>query len=222
MKKIIIVVAIFLLTSFFICAEVVMKKLEDKGITVFIDPGHGGSDGGAIGIDGTYEKDVTLSVALKLKSMFVNAGINVLMTRDRDYDLAPDGSRNQKRDDIHKRVKLINESDADFYISIHANSFPSSKVYGAQTFYKQNESLSRDLAVCIQESILINLLNTKRVAKTILGIYLVDHVKKPGVLVEVGFLSNLEELQLLRDENYHFQMAQAIFLGCCEYLEKNY
>lgn len=222
MKKVFFIIAILLLTSFLICVETVINKENEDIIIIVLDPGHGGRDGGAIGIDGTYEKDITLSICLKLRSLLANVGIKVLMTRDADYDLAPVGSRNHKRDDIHKRVKMINDANADFFISIHANSFPSSKVYGAQTFYQKNESLSRDLAVCIQDAIIVNLLNTKRLPKEIYGIYLIDHVKIPGVLVEVGFLSNPQELHLLKDNNYHLQMAKVIFLGICKYIEKNY
>ncbi|HHU55513.1 MAG TPA: N-acetylmuramoyl-L-alanine amidase CwlD, partial [Acholeplasmataceae bacterium] len=222
MKKVFFIFIILLLASLFICVEAVMDSNKKSDIIIYLDPGHGGRDGGAIGVDGTYEKDITLSICFKLRDLFINSGFKVLMTREGDYDLAPTGSRNHKRDDIHKRVDMINKSNADFYISVHANSFPSSKVHGAQTFFKQNESLSRDLAVCIQNAILVNLLNTKRIAKHIKGIYLIDHVLKPGVLVEVGFLSNANDLSLLKDENYQLEMAMAIFLGTCEFLESNY
>jgi len=222
MKKLVLIIAIILLSGVLLVTEAVLKGFDDDEIIVFIDSGHGGSDGGAIGSDGTYEKDIVLSISLRVKELCENSGFKVLMTRDKDYDLAPKGSRNKKRDDIHKRVEMINDSNADFYLSIHANSFPSKNVWGAQTFYKQNESLSRDLAVCIQNSIVENLQNTKRVAKMINEVYLIDHVKIPGVLVEVGFLSNINELSLLKTNTYQQQVAMAIYLGLCEFLEKNY
>lgn len=222
LKKILFIISLVLLTSTFIITEVVSEELNDNEIIIFIDPGHGGSDGGAIGIDGTYEKDIVLSVSLKLRELFINSGFRVLMTRDTDCDLAPSGSHNKKRDDIHKRVQMVNSSKADFYLSIHANSFPNKRVWGAQTFYKRNESLSRDLAVCIQDSIVEKVQNTTRVAKIITDVYLVDNIKLPGALVEVGFLSNDDELHLLKNPTYQQEMALAIYIGTCEYLEKNY
>lgn len=221
MKKLVLIIAIVLLSGVLIITEAVSKEINNNEIIIFIDPGHGGSDGGAIGNDGTYEKDIVLFISLRVKELCENSGIKILMIRDADYDLAPKGSRNKKRDDIHKRVEMINKSKADYYLSIHANSFPSKNIWGAQTFYKENESLSRDLAVCIQNTIVENLQNTKRVAKAINKVYLIDNVKIPGALVEVGFLSNVDELNLLKTESYQQQVAMAIYLGLCEFLEKN-
>ena len=223
-KQVIILKKLFIIFGMIVIAmSVVLVEsiiVSGKVITVYIDPGHGGSDGGAIGADGTYEKDIVLSTSLILADLFTSNGINVIMTRTEDVDLAPESSKNRKRDDIHERVRLINKSEADVYLSIHANTFPNSYYWGAQTFFKRNESRSRELAVLIQDSLIVNLLNTYRVAKHINDIYIVDHVTIPGVLVEIGFLSNRSDLELLKTKYYQQKIALAIYIGVCEYLEK--
>jgi len=187
---------------------------------IYIDPGHGGSDGGAVGIDGVYEKDIVLEISLKLKRYLNEAGYNVLLTRDGDYDLALDTSKNKKRDDIHSRVKLINDSNCLLYVSIHANKFSSSKIYGSQVFYKSKDDDSKMLSEEIQDSLKSILQNTKREAKSIDGKYLIDHTNYPGSLIEVGFLSNPDEAKLLIDEYYQEQLAYAIYVGIASYLFK--
>jgi N-acetylmuramoyl-L-alanine amidase len=218
MKRLFIIFGMIVIAISIVLVESVM--VSGKVITIYIDPGHGGSDGGAIGSEGTYEKDIVLSTSSILADLFMSNGINVIMIRTEDVDLAPANSKNRKRDDIHERVRLINNSNADLYLSIHANTFPDSYYWGAQTFFKKNESRSRELAVLIQDSLIVNLLNTYRLAKHINEIYLVDHVTIPGALIEIGFLSNKGDLELLKTKYYQQKVAMAIYLGVCDYLEK--
>lgn len=185
---------------------------------IYLDPGHGGDDGGAVGYDGISEKAMVLNIAFLLKKYLENSGYKVMMTRTADYDLAPEGSVNRKRDDIHKRVKLINESECILYISIHANAYPDHSIRGAQVFYKQANEESGFLANKVQDSLKSGLMNTKRVAKSIAGKYLVDHTTKAGCLVEVGFLSNREESLLLREIGYQSKIAYFIYTGILDYL----
>lgn len=209
---------IFCLSISLMVVEVVEASQSDK-VIIFIDPGHGGFDGGAIGTDGTYEKEIVLLIGLMLEDMFINDGYQVLMTRREDIDLAESGN-NLKRSDIYKRVEIINGSNAEIYLSIHANSFPNSYYWGAQTFFKRNESKSRELAVAVQDSLIVNLLNTYRLAKHINDVYLINNIDIPGCLIEVGFLSNKKELELLKTENYQREVAYAIYLGVKDYLER--
>src|SRR5690554_3283734 len=174
-------------------AAIVTTNSVTENKVIYIDPGHGGPDGGAVGIDGIFEKDIVLSISKKLKRYLNEAGYEVLMIRDGDYDLADDNSKNKKREDIHNRVKLINDSNCLLYISIHANKYSSPKIYGSQVFYKPNDELSKVLSEEIQDALKSILQNTKRDAKSISGKYLIDHAKVPGALVEVGFLSNPKE-----------------------------
>jgi N-acetylmuramoyl-L-alanine amidase len=199
-------------------AVVVSKSITEARKTIYIDPGHGGPDGGAVGLGGVYEKDIVLSVSKKLAFFLRQAGYNVQLTRNGDYDLAGDDSENRKRDDIYKRVELINAANCLLYVSVHANTFSSPRVYGAQVFYKAGSSAGQALATEIQETIKSLLQNTDRVAKSITDKYLIDNVKKTGCLVEIGFLSNPEEVRLLQEEFYQEKMAYAIYLGIASYL----
>lgn len=219
MKKItIIYLILFVITGIF-CIEINGSIKKDNGTVIFIDPGHGGVDGGAIGSDGTYEKDITLSIALKLRDILIQNNYVVKMTRQDDTDLSTN-PKNKKSSDIHSRVKMINESNANIYISIHANIYPSKNVFGAQVFYKASSTQSGILANNIQSSLILNLLNTYRVSKPISNVYLVDHVEKIGCLVEVGFLSNQKDLANLKNEIYQERLAYYIYLGIYEYLTK--
>lgn len=215
------VCTLFLLLVSIFTVEIVSETYGNIKGVIYIDPGHGGSDGGAIGKDGTYESYLTLIIAQKLATALSKDHYKVYMTRTGDYDLAPSNSRNRKRDDIYERVKLINASDADLYVSIHANAFPSSKIKGAQVFYKANDQKSQSLALCVQDALLLEMLNTYRVAKSIANIYLIDHVQIPGCLIEVGFLSNDEELNNLKNATYQDKIVRAIYLGIQEYLQNN-
>lgn len=202
-----------------IAAIITTKSLDEENI-IYIDPGHGGPDGGAVGIDGIYEKDIVLSISIKLKSFLQKSGFNVVLIRDGDYDLADDNSKNKKREDIHKRVKLINDSNCLLYVSIHANKYSSPNIYGAQVFYKINDEKSKILSEEIQDALRSILQNTKREAKSIRGKYLIDHTNPPGALIEVGFLSNKEESSLLITDFYQEKVAYAINIGILSYLEK--
>lgn len=186
---------------------------------IFIDPGHGGPDGGGVGLGNIIEKDIVLIVSIKLKEYLTRSGYNVIMSRYGDYDLA-DGPSNVKREDIHNRVKLINDSNCILYVSIHANKYGSPSVRGAQTFYKKNNEKSKELSNHIQEALVSVLKNTNRVAKHIEDKYLIDNAKPVGSLVEIGFITNPEEVKLLTDIRYQEKVAYAIFIGITSFLEK--
>ncbi len=215
MKKLLtyFIVLVFFL-SFMITEEVVTANTNAE--VIYIDPGHGGADGGAT-INNIKEADLNLAIALKLKTIYENNGYSVLLTRDGDYDLATDPN-NRKRTDIRKRVELINASKASYFISVHMNSFSDSKYRGSQVFYSSVNEQSFEYAKKIQESLKYYLSNTTREAKVISNIYLLDHVVIPGVLVECGFLSNSEELELLKDSNYQLKIAYSIYYGFCDYM----
>lgn len=210
---------------FFICfnnetSEVFKTNNTEKYI--YIDPGHGGIDGGAISRDGIYEKTINLSISYYLKQYLENSGFNVKMTRYSDYDLANYNSKNRKMDDLNKRINLINNDNNLLFISIHCNIYKSSKIKGAQTFYKNTQN-NKLLANIIQNKLINILKNTNRQSKIIKNKYLLDNVQTVGCLVEVGFLSNEEELQLLKTKKYQQEIACCIYIGILEYLnQKNY
>lgn len=206
MKKLIVAIILFFL--FFIFTYTYAYNLEK---IIYIDAGHGGFDGGA-SVDGIVEKDITLDVSKMLKAYLENIGYECILTRDDDSSLAFN-----KREDIHNRVNMINSSKCLLYISIHVNSFPETKYYGAQTFFNANNNESKKLSELIQ-NVLKKATNTKREAKAISNVYLVDNVNKTGALVELGFLSNDEERLKLIDKNYQDLMAYFIYIGILEYL----
>ncbi|MGM7724756.1 N-acetylmuramoyl-L-alanine amidase CwlD [Metabacillus sp. Hm71] len=200
-------------------------NLPLTGKIIYLDPGHGGPDGGAVG-SSSLEKDISLSISLKLREYLQEQGALVLLTREKDVDLADKdtkGYSRRKAEDLKKRVKLINESDADLFLSIHLNAIPSSRWSGAQTFYHGKFIENEHVAKFIQDELRRNLENTERVAKPIDGIYLLKNVEKPGALVEVGFLSNPQEERMLASDKYQEKIAASIYTGILRYFsnEKN-
>ncbi|MCM3164431.1 N-acetylmuramoyl-L-alanine amidase CwlD [Metabacillus litoralis] len=200
-------------------------NLPLTGKVIYIDPGHGGPDGGAVGSD-TLEKDISLSISLIIRDYLQEQGALVLLTREEDVDLAEEdttGYSRRKAEDLKKRVKIINESEADLFLSIHLNAIPSAKWSGAQTFYSGRYIENENIAKYIQDELRRNLENTERVAKPIDGVYLLKNLEKPGALVEVGFLSNPEEEKLLQTQSYQDKVAASIYNGVLRYFsnEKN-
>ena len=217
MKKLIILFLTFLIvfalgTAFTVFSQT--NRLRDSSYHIYIDPGHGGFDGGAVGNE-TAEKAITLAIGLQLARYLQRTGFRVSLTRDDDFALA-----NNKRDDIYKRVALINGSDASLYVSIHANSFPVKSVRGAQTFYNPLWEENRHLAAAIQNMLYAADPMNKRLAKAIFGKYLIDEVTVVGCLVEVGFLTNPEECDKLNTNEYQEKIALMIYSGILNFLEK--
>lgn len=194
-------------------------NLPLTGKIIYLDPGHGGPDGGAEN-GNAVEKDIVLEVALKLRDYLQAQGALVLMTREEDKDLAdPDirGLSRRKTADLKKRLKLINESDADLFISIHLNAIPSSRWRGAQTFYSPHLVENKRAAKFIQEELIASLENTDREAKVIQSVYIIKNANKPGALVEIGFLSNPTERELLMQDDYQEKVSIAIYRGIMRY-----
>ncbi|WP_078593113.1 N-acetylmuramoyl-L-alanine amidase CwlD [Evansella clarkii] len=192
-----------------------------SGKVIVLDPGHGGIDGGATSKAGDLEKDISLQISLKLRDYLQESGALVLMTREGDHDLAAEGTkrvRSRKVEDLRRRVAFINESGSDLFISIHLNAIPSPKWRGAQTFYNRTVEGNEILAKHIQGEIIRNLENTTREAKPINSVYLLQQASVPGALVEVGFLSNPTEAELLKSEDYQQQVAASIYEGIMRYM----
>lgn len=200
--------------------------IPDNGITVIIDPGHGGVDGGAVGYDKkTIEKDINLSISLKLRDFLVVGGYNVIMTREDDRLINDEGIKTikkQKTSDLKNRLNIINEHPEAILISVHQNKFTKSKYNGAQVFYGRKNTDSEILAQAIQDSFrsLLQPDNSREVKKTGKEIYLLYHSEIPSVMVECGFLSNPEECELLKTDDYQNQVAFTIYAGLSKYIEK--
>jgi len=194
-------------------------NLPLTGKIIVLDAGHGGMDGGA-SFESIQEKEISLAVTKKIQDFLQEQGALVLLTREDDSDLASDGTkgiRNRKREDLQNRVKVINESEADLFLSIHLNAFPSRSSSGAQTFYTNRYLENKQVAEYIQQEIIRNLENTSRQPKTIQNIYLMTNVTKPGALVEVGFISNVAERKNLIQKSYQEKIAAAVYKGILRY-----
>ncbi|TWI53659.1 N-acetylmuramoyl-L-alanine amidase CwlD [Halalkalibacter nanhaiisediminis] len=195
-------------------------NLPLSGKIIILDPGHGGIDGGAVSKTGMQEKDITLEISLQLRDYLQEAGALVLMTREEDRDLAGENIkriRERKVEDLKRRVSIVNESDADAFISIHMNAIPSPRWSGAQTFYNRAIPENEVLAKFVQDEVRRNLENTTRVAKPIHNVFLLKHAQIPGILFEAGFLSNTTEAQLLQTEEYQMKVAASIYQGIMRY-----
>jgi N-acetylmuramoyl-L-alanine amidase len=198
-------------------------NLPLSGKVIYLDPGHGGRDGGADSRAGdrkVQEKEIALLVSHKLRDYLQEQGALVLMTRETDTDLADpgiSGLSRRKTDDLRKRLKIINESEADLFLSIHLNAIPSPRWSGAQTFFTPHLVENKRVAKFIQEELVRNLENTNREAKIIQNIYLLKNAKKPGALVEIGFLSNPTERSYLLKDDYQEKVAASIYLGVLRY-----
>lgn len=191
--------------------------------TIILDAGHGDPDGGAVAADGTIESNLNLNLVLKLQKLLESSGTTVILTRSDTngiYEATADTIREQKVSDMKTRAKIANNSDAEMFISIHMNKLPQTEYSGWQTFYKNNDDISKQIASNIQTSLnyFIKKENSRTI-KSISGIYLTKNVEIPLVIVECGFLSNEEENKLLQTEKYQEELAWSIYIGIMDYLK---
>ena len=191
------------------------NSLPLLGKTIYLDPGHGGLDPGAM-YKKIKEKDINLSISEKLQTKLEKLGAIVYLTRYGDYDLSVANTSNRKRSDLSRRGNIINRSKCDLYVSIHLNAETSSSWYGAQAFYDDINEENKKIAEIMQQEFKEKL-NSKRKYKQIDNIYLNKRVKQPGVLLEVGFLSNPNERYLLQTDNYQNKIAETIVSGMLKY-----
>ncbi|UOY91514.1 N-acetylmuramoyl-L-alanine amidase CwlD [Ectobacillus sp. JY-23] len=195
-------------------------NLPLAGKIIVLDAGHGGPDGGAVGGEDIVEKEITLEISKKIRDYLQEQGALVILTRDEDEDLASKNTKGysrRKAEDLKQRVKLINHSGADLFVSIHLNAIPISSSKGAQTFYYRSLVENERAAKYIQAELRTSLENTHRQAKTINRVYLLKHAEVPGVLVEAGFLSNVNERYLLNSEKYQQKVSAAVYRGILRY-----
>lgn len=201
-------------------ARLVASQSDDGDYIVVVDSGHGGQDPGKIGIHGELEKDINLQIALRLKKHLEKENVEVVMTREKDQDLADDNAQNRKVQDMKRRCEMIHEIQPDCVISIHQNSYPDESVKGAQVFYYQDSVEGERMAKIIQEKLIDKLdRENHRQAKGNGSYFLLKKTDASLVIVECGFLSNSEEALLLKDEEYQEKVAEAVCEGTVEYLE---
>ena len=192
------------------------------GLTILVDPGHGGYDGGARARDsGTPEKELNLAVSLQLEEALTRRGAKVLLTRREDVDLTSEprpAGLTKKRQDMQARVDAAVQGGADMVISVHMNEYRSRSESGPQVFYREGSDSGRLLAGCIQEALIAALQPAKKRA-ALPGDYFILQLDVPSVLVECGFISNAQEERLLLTEDYQARAAEAIADGVVEVVQ---
>lgn len=186
---------------------------------VVIDAGHGGKDPGKVGVNGALEKDINLSIALRLKNLLEQNRVSVVMTREEDRDLASEQASNRKNEDLRARAKLVEELAPAVMVSIHQNSYISEEADGAQVFYHAGSEQGKLFGSMVQKQLKREIQNgNHRVPKANKEYYLLKKAGCPAVIVECGFLSNPAEAALLDSQEYQEKIAFAIHLGIMEYI----
>jgi len=226
MKKSFVLILVSFLLVFSIFFEPMMQfqsvfqNQDEKTVSVLIDPGHGGVDGGAVGVAGTVEKDINLDIAKRLSDLFGLFGISCKLTREEDVSLGAGAGniRAQKNADLKARVDMANAMNDACLLSIHLNAFSDSSCHGAQVFfapYGSSALLARSIQTTLREG-----LDTKnhRVAKPAEhGHYLLRHINILSIIIECGFLSNRNEEKNLTDFEYQKRLAACIVQGYQNY-----
>ena len=182
---------------------------------IIIDPGHGGIDGGAVGISGVIEKDVNLDISLKLKCLLEFMGYDVIMTRETDISIH-DGDaqtvRQKKISDLHNRLLIASEHPRAVYLSIHQNNFGDSSQRGMCFYYSPNDPQSKDFAEALRESMLMYLQpeNKRQIKAADKSLFIMYNAENPAVLIECGFLSNPDEEKLLTAQEYQYKICLTV------------
>lgn len=219
-KVVVIIMVIFCIITSFYARVVDLSVSKYNGITIVLDAGHGGRDGGSVGVNGTIEKEINLEYVLALKDKLVKNGFRVELTRKNDDGLYSATAKNKKQSDMNERFKIIEKTNPNLVISIHMNSFTNSSARGAVTYYRDGDRASEQCANYIQKS-----LNTYCDAKYQNGkvgdYYMLNCSYYTAVLIECGFISNPEEEQLLNSENYKNLMIDSIYNGILLYFGNN-
>ena len=195
-----------------VASDVALSNLKNKIIT--IDPGHGGSDSGAVGPNGYTEKEGAFAISQKVASILNQSGAKVVMTRDSDVDVY--GPNASARNELQARVDVGNNANSDIFVSIHCNAFVNPAANGTQTFYYGSSYQGQRLAQSIQEKMIeANGLRDRGISTC--NFYVVKHSYMPAVLIETAFITNYDEEALLSDDEWQTTMAKAIAEGINEY-----
>lgn len=211
-KKTVVIVlsaVLAIVTVFATAATVIASTRETGDVTIVIDAGHGGADGGVTGITtGTKESDVNLSIAKYLMKYLQDGGYNVVMTRS-DSAAVCGGIKYNKREDMKARRDILKAAKPDLVISVHCNAYPVSSVKGAQAFFAGNSEGER-YALTVQ-NYFNDVLNEKPRAAAVGDYYILNCSEYPSVLCECGFLSNAKEENLLITASYQEKVAYTIY-----------
>lgn len=189
------------------------------GHFIAIDPGHGGIDDGA-SANHVIEKQITLAISKKLGDELQKHGATVVFTRESDIDYYTRG-RGGKRNDLLKRIDIMEKSGAEIFISIHCNAFRSVKLSGAQVFYSPKFTENKIIAERLQQAIKKISPDNKRQAKADVAILLLNGISMPGVMVETGYVTNQQEAILLASNEYQQKLVEYIAKGLAYHFSVN-
>lgn len=210
--------AVILLFSVIGACFVIQASSPKPEYSIVIDAGHGGRDGGAVGVSGITESELNLMYAKQLASLCEDFGIGVVMTRSDMNGLYDESATNKKRSEMERRKNIINTSGADLMISIHMNSFPLPSSNGAYVFYANGSEEGLALAKSIQTSLRQSFDNARDFVSV--GDYFVlNYSNIPSVLVECGFLSNPEEEKNLQNDEYCEKFCYSLLVGILSYFD---
>lgn len=212
--KIIIITCLFL--SIFSLSKVYayINSYSLLGKVIYIDPGHGGIDGGT-SYKNIQEKDLNLKLSKMLEQELIASGATVYLTRETDKDLSTT-KVNRKRSDLLNRAYLINKTNPDMYISIHLNYIQNSRWKGLQIFYNNNNKQNQEIALNLTKYLKEKTSNVKE-QKQNNTYYMYKHIKSPGVLIELGFLSNKDDRYRLTHKKYQEELIKNITYAIIKY-----
>ena len=233
LKKLFLLIIPLLVCSIVLSSTIIYKNRNALSVdtrisndlpVIIIDAGHGGFDGGAISSDGTVEKDINLKISLYICEYLRLLGFDTILTRESDESLEDNKDepiKRRKTSDIHNRLKIMEQTDNALFVSIHQNHYSVEKYSGLQVFYSPNFSEESSLlAQNIQETVTQTLQpdNERQIKKCGTSVFLIYNAVKTAVLVECGFLSNIEETNLLKSDVYQRKIAYCISLGIFNYV----
>ena len=188
-----------------------------KGRLIAIDPGHGGSDSGAIGPTGIMEKSVTLRVSRELKRLLEAEGAKVVLTRTGDTEVSSKGSGATAVEELEARCEVANRANADIFLSIHADAFTNREVKGTTAYYyTKGTKQSKRLADSVRMA-LIDAIGTLDRGTQTSNFYVVKHTDMPAILVEISFISNPDEEKMMNSEAGIKKIAQGIADGIADF-----
>ena len=228
LARVFFLIFLFLLAG--LCTFFLSARLDNEAVAaasappiVIIDAGHGGEDGGAVGVNGVLEKDINLTMANELAALLRAAGVEVILTRTEDkllYGEGEDIPGERKKNDLKNRLAVAEENPNAIFVSIHMNTFSVAKYSGLQVYYADTEG-SRELAGAIQNAVRgdVQPENHRVPHAASSSIYLLYHAVGTSVLVECGFLSNPAECALLSQKDYQSRLCFSIFCGMMEYID---
>ena len=189
------------------------------GKRIVLDPGHGGSDTGAIGPTGVTEKSIALRIAKRLKVLLEAEGAEVILTRTEDTEVSPKKAQATDVEELQARCDIANQNSADIFLSIHLDAFSGPEAHGTTGYYYEMGSAdSRRLADCIKRGVLRRLGTFDRGTKPC-AFYVCRHTDMPATLLETAFVSNPREEQMMNSEEGVENAAQGIAAGIAEYFQ---